>query len=222
MGIRRTRHGRDRRRTRRRRDVPSMALDHPRTTGVCPASLLCVHQAASSDLWPGESLFPQSRAARAARADQGLRERGDVRRRSGGAVHVEAVARHVGVPRVRALHYQLSHGEHRQDAEPEVPAWDGPDMITQVATEAAVWGCTTCGWCEEGCPVGIEHIQRIVDMRRYDVLMESRFPQEVTGAFKGIEVQGNPWGLAQEKRAEWAKDLDIPEMAEIEDSSAID
>ena len=77
-------------------------------------------------------------------------------------------------------------------------------MITQVATEEAVWGCTTCGWCEEGCPVGIEHIQRIVDMRRYDVLMESRFPQEATGAFKGIENQGNPWGLAQEKRAEWA------------------
>ena len=77
-------------------------------------------------------------------------------------------------------------------------------MITQVATEEAVWACTTCGWCEEGCPVGIEHIQRIVDMRRYDVLMESRFPAELTGAFKGIENQGNPWGLAQEKRAEWA------------------
>ena len=88
-------------------------------------------------------------------------------------------------------------------------------MITEVATEDAVWGCTTCGWCEEGCPVGIEHIQRIVDMRRYDVLMESRFPQEATGAFKGIENQGNPWGLAQEKRADWANGLEIPEMAEL-------
>ncbi len=77
-------------------------------------------------------------------------------------------------------------------------------MITEVATEEAVWGCTTCGWCEEGCPVGIEHIQRIVDMRRHDVLMESRFPQEATSAFKGIENQGNPWGIAQEKRADWA------------------
>ncbi len=104
----------------------------------------------------------------------------------------------------------------------EPPAWDGPDMITQVATEAAVWGCTTCGWCEEGCPVGIEHIQRIVDMRRYDVLMESRFPAELTAAFKGIENQGNPWGLAQEKRAEWADGLDIPELAELDDPSEID
>ena len=104
----------------------------------------------------------------------------------------------------------------------EAPAWDGPDMITQVATEAAVWGCTTCGWCEEGCPVGIEHIQRIVDMRRYQVLMESKFPQEATSAFKGIENQGNPWGLAAEKRADWAKGLDIPEMAEAEDAAEFD
>lgn len=104
----------------------------------------------------------------------------------------------------------------------EAPVWDGPDMITQVATEAAVWGCTTCGWCEEGCPVGIEHIQRIVDMRRYQVLMESKFPQEATSAFKGIENQGNPWGLAAEKRAQWAAGLGIPEMAEVEDPADLD
>src|SRR5712692_3459628 len=89
----------------------------------------------------------------------------------------------------------------------ELPVWNGPDMITEVATEEAVWGCTTCGWCEEGCPVSIEHIQRIVDMRRYDVLMESRFPTELTGAFKGIENQGNTWGLEQEKRADWANGM---------------
>ncbi len=113
------------------------------------------------------------------------------------------------------------NGTGEAAAEP-APAWSGPDMITQVATEEAVWGCTTCGWCEEGCPVGIEHIQRIVDMRRYDVLMESRFPAEATSAFKGIENQGNPWGLAQEKRADWANGLDIPEMAALEDASDID
>src|SRR5271155_2763055 len=107
-------------------------------------------------------------------------------------------------------------------AEGEAPAWEGPDMITQIATEQAVWDCTNCGWCEEGCPVGIEHIQRIVDMRRHEVLMESRFPQEATSAFKGIENQGNPWGLAQEKRADWANGLEIPEIAELEDPSEID
>ena len=106
--------------------------------------------------------------------------------------------------------------------ESEAPAWEGPDMITEVATEQAVWDCTNCGWCEEGCPVGIEHIQRIDDMRRHLVLMESRFPQEATSAFKGIEVQGNPWGIAQEKRAEWAEGLDIPQMADLEDPTDID
>jgi Fe-S oxidoreductase len=104
----------------------------------------------------------------------------------------------------------------------EAPAWEGPDMIVDVATEQAVWDCTNCGWCEEGCPVGIEHIQRIVDMRRHLVLMESRFPQEATSAFKGIEVQGNPWGIAQEKRDEWAAGLDIPRMADLEDPADID
>src|SRR5260370_4691763 len=97
-----------------------------------------------------------------------------------------------------------------------------PDMITEVATEQVIWGCTTCGWCEEGCPVGIEHIQRIVDMRRHQVLMESKFPQEATGAFKGVEVQGNRWGIGQEKRADWAKGLEIPTMAELENSADID
>jgi Fe-S oxidoreductase len=107
-------------------------------------------------------------------------------------------------------------------AESAAPAYEGPDMITEVATEAAVWGCTTCGWCEEGCPVGIEHIQRIVDMRRYLTLMESKFPQQATNAFKGIENQGNPWGLAQEKRADWAEGLEIPQMAEVENPEDLD
>jgi Fe-S oxidoreductase len=101
-------------------------------------------------------------------------------------------------------------------------ASESEDMITQVATEPVIWGCTTCGWCEEGCPVGIEHIQRIVDMRRHLVLMESKFPQEATSAFRGIEVQGNPWGLDQAKRADWAKGLDIPIMADLEKLEEID
>ncbi len=107
-----------------------------------------------------------------------------------------------------------------ENAEP--PPWNGPDMITEVATEPAIWGCTSCGWCEEGCPVGIEHIQRIVDMRRHLVLMESKFPQQAQSAFRGIEVQGNPWGMAQEKRADWAKDADVPIMAEVGDSADVD
>jgi len=79
-------------------------------------------------------------------------------------------------------------------------AKSGVDMIRDVATEQAVWDCTNCGWCEEGCPVGIEHIRRIDDMRRHLVMMESRFPPEAVAAFRGIETQGNPCGLAHDKR----------------------
>ena len=113
-------------------------------------------------------------------------------------------------------------GAGSASAEAAAPEYHGPDLITEVATEDAIWGCTTCGWCEEGCPVGIEHIQRIVDMRRHQTLMESKFPQQAASAFKGIENQGNPWGIAQEKRAEWAEGLDIPLMAEVEKPEELD
>jgi Fe-S oxidoreductase len=118
------------------------------------------------------------------------------------------------------LNAQASTGGKGEPA--DAPEWKGPAMITEVATEAAIWGCTTCGWCEEGCPVGIEHIQRIVDMRRHLVLMESKFPQQAQSAFRGIEVQGNPWGMAQEKRADWAKDADVPIIGELDDAFDID
>jgi Fe-S oxidoreductase len=103
----------------------------------------------------------------------------------------------------------------------ELPVWSGPDMINDVATEAVVWGCTTCGWCEEGCPVNIEHIQRIVDMRRYAVMMESRFPEEVVNVFKGLEVNSNPWNLGFDKRAQWAADLDVKTLAEDPDAEVL-
>ena len=96
----------------------------------------------------------------------------------------------------------------------ELPVWDGADMINEVATEDVIWGCTTCGWCEEGCPVNIEHIQRIVDMRRHDVMMEARFPPEIVNVFKGLETNSNPWNLGFDKRADWAAGLGVKTLAE--------
>ena len=72
-----------------------------------------------------------------------------------------------------------------------------------------LWSCTTCGSCVEQCPVDIEHIDAIVDMRRYEVLMESRFPSEAGLMLRNIENQGDPWGLGQSKRAEWTDSLDF-------------
>jgi Fe-S oxidoreductase len=81
--------------------------------------------------------------------------------------------------------------------------------------DETIWACTTCGWCEQACPVFIEHLPRIVDMRRNLVLMESRFPDEAARVFKGMETQGNPWGMGSNRRAEWCADLDVPTAASL-------
>jgi Fe-S oxidoreductase/nitrate reductase gamma subunit len=82
--------------------------------------------------------------------------------------------------------------------------------ITSVVPPETFWACTTCGWCETACPVLIENVPRLVDMRRQAVLVESSFPDEASRVFKGIEGQGNPWGLGSNKRTEWCADLDVP------------
>ena len=78
-----------------------------------------------------------------------------------------------------------------------------------VIDPAVLWDCTTCGACVEQCPVDIEHVDHIVDMRRYQVLIESEFPSELGGLFRNLENKGNPWGQNSRDRMAWAKDLDF-------------
>ena len=73
----------------------------------------------------------------------------------------------------------------------------------------AVWDCVTCGACVEACPVLIEHVDKIVGLRRNLVLEESRFPQELTAAFRSMEGQGNPWGQPASTRMDWTKPLPV-------------
>ncbi|MFC4946846.1 heterodisulfide reductase-related iron-sulfur binding cluster [Pseudonocardia sp. GCM10023141] len=72
-----------------------------------------------------------------------------------------------------------------------------------------LWSCTTCGACVEQCPVDIEHVDHIVDMRRHQVLIESEFPSELGVLFKNLENKGNPWGQNQRERLDWTKKLDF-------------
>src|ERR1700752_5134898 len=72
-----------------------------------------------------------------------------------------------------------------------------------------LWSCTTCGACVEQCPVDIEHIDHIVDMRRYQVMMESEFPSELGVLFKNLETKGNPWGQNARDRANWMEEVDF-------------
>nr|MDQ6937939.1 (Fe-S)-binding protein [Actinomycetota bacterium] len=72
-----------------------------------------------------------------------------------------------------------------------------------------LWSCTTCGACVEQCPVDIEHVDHIVDLRRYQVLIESSFPSEAGSMLRNLENRGNPWGLPENKREEWLAEVDF-------------
>jgi len=88
-----------------------------------------------------------------------------------------------------------------------------------------LWSCVSCGACVEQCPVDIEHVDHIMDMRRYQVLVEANFPTELNQLFKGLESKGNPWNMAASARMDWAKGLpfevkqvgsDVTDLGEVE------
>ncbi|HSM39067.1 MAG TPA: (Fe-S)-binding protein, partial [Candidatus Limnocylindrales bacterium] len=83
-------------------------------------------------------------------------------------------------------------------------------LVDNAIPEEAVWQCTTCGWCVEGCPVLIEHVDSIVEIRRNLVLEESSFPKELNVAFRQMETAGNPWGQPKSARMDWAKGMEVP------------
>jgi Fe-S oxidoreductase/nitrate reductase gamma subunit len=83
-------------------------------------------------------------------------------------------------------------------------------LVDNAIPEEAVWQCTTCGWCVEGCPVLIEHVDSIVEIRRNLVLEEASFPKELNAAFRNMESAGNPWGQPRSARLDWAKGLEVP------------
>jgi Fe-S oxidoreductase len=73
-----------------------------------------------------------------------------------------------------------------------------------------LWSCTSCGACVEECPVDIEHVDHIVNMRRFQVLVESEFPTELGGTFRNLEKSGNPWGANKQDREGWIAECDFP------------
>jgi len=90
-------------------------------------------------------------------------------------------------------------------------------LIGAVIAEDTLWACTTCRACEEVCPVTIEHVPRIIAMRQGQTLMAEAYPKELNPALKGLERNGNPWGIGYDKRAVWAEGLDVKMMSEDSD-----
>lgn len=99
---------------------------------------------------------------------------------------------------------------------------DRKDLITEVLSPDIIWACTTCRACMEFCPVMNEHIDKIIDMRRYKVLMEGDFPAEAQTALRNMETNSNPWGVGLSERANWAEGLDLNILGEMEDPSQVE
>jgi Fe-S oxidoreductase/nitrate reductase gamma subunit len=98
------------------------------------------------------------------------------------------------------------------------PATPEPALVGEVITDNVLWACTMCRWCVDACPVFIEHVPKIVDMRRWLVLSESRFPAELQPAFRNLETNGNPWQMSWQTRADWAADLGVRLMEQAHEA----
>src|SRR5215217_4029429 len=135
--------------------------------------------------------------------------------------------------RVRDAHERPLVAATGYQSRPEGPlaAYDPGGFDGTPASELGVidpdvlWSCTSCGACVEQCPVDIEHVDHILDMRRHQVLIESAFPSELGGLFKNLENNANPWGMSPRTRLDWAKGLpfevkqvgqDVKSVAEVE------
>ena len=96
----------------------------------------------------------------------------------------------------------------RDHALTKVP--DDKPIVGDVISQDVLWSCTTCGACVNECPVDIEHVDHIVNMRRFQVLVESEFPTELGGTFRNLEKAGNPWGANRTDRDAWINECDFP------------
>jgi Fe-S oxidoreductase len=110
--------------------------------------------------------------------------------------------------------YLLASESEREHLPEDVLAEAGRPLVgtleeNGVIDPEALWACTNCGACVNECPVDIEHIDHINGMRRHQVLVESAFPTEATGMLNNLERRGNPWGMAEDRRADWITELDF-------------
>ncbi|HEX9658499.1 MAG TPA: (Fe-S)-binding protein [Bacteroidota bacterium] len=97
----------------------------------------------------------------------------------------------------------------------------GHQLLDNFISEQELWACTTCMACVQECPVMIEHVDTIVDLRRGLVLNESRFPEELKTTFSNLERNFTPWGFGHSTRADWAEGLEIPRLADSPDADVL-
>jgi Fe-S oxidoreductase len=116
--------------------------------------------------------------------------------------------------RMELSHPRLVHGEGGNAGAATATDVAAHRLLDTYITDEELWACTSCRACVQECPVSIDQLDIINQMRRYLVLTESRFPEEVQPAFESLERNGSPWAFNPADRADWAQGLDIPTMAE--------
>jgi Fe-S oxidoreductase len=112
-------------------------------------------------------------------------------------------------------HPRLVHGEGGDAGTQTVTGVLENRLLDNYITEEELWACTSCRACVQECPVSIDQLDIINQLRRELVLTESRFPEEIQPAFESMERNGSPWAFNPADRAQWAEGLDIPTMAEL-------
>ncbi len=116
--------------------------------------------------------------------------------------------------RMEFLHPHLVHGEGDDAGTTTITQVLENRLLDNYITEDELWACTSCRACVQECPVSIDQLEVINEMKRYLVLSESRFPEEVQPAFESLERNGSPWAFSPADRAQWAEGMDITTMAE--------
>ncbi len=107
---------------------------------------------------------------------------------------------------------KLKHAGRDEDAAKAAAAIEREPLSGGVIGDDVLWACTTCGYCQTVCPVSIEHIDHVIDMRRHLMMMEARMPTEFATAIKGLETNSNPWNVGAAGREDWVGDLAVPRL----------
>lgn len=122
-----------------------------------------------------------------------------------------------GITDIRpTIAWQKSTWTHQEKSPQEM------NLIGDVMTEEEIWSCTTCRNCEDQCPVGNEHVDKIIDLRRHLVLMEGSVPAEGQRALQNIERQSNPWGLNRNDRANWSGEVEGIKVPTVKDNPSFE
>jgi Fe-S oxidoreductase len=120
--------------------------------------------------------------------------------------------------------FLLNLRDHLYENQDKVLKATGTDGFEPVVGEGrpvideVIWSCVNCRACEEACPVNIEYVDKIDEIRQHLVQEASRFPEELNRTFRGLETQSNPWGISSDERASWAEGLDVPIITQKPDA----